>query len=186
MVVAFWWKLFGGRLFGGCFLMEGFLVGAFWCGNFIEGCFSGGQIGLCFVRVVSWSCGLAQLRKPEKAWECLRMPVFFSGLWDFGILRAMPALFCSFAVLWSCGLIGALPRCSQSFSVVPRRSQAFSGVLSRSQSCGAFSGSRCPPYHAKQKKATEKTSVAVVSFAEGTGFEPADTLRYRQFSKLLV
>ena len=24
------------------------------------------------------------------------------------------------------------------------------------------------------------------SLAEGTGFEPADTLRYRQFSKLLV
>ena len=34
----------------------------------------------------------------------------------------------------------------------------------------------------KKKMTTE----VVINFAESTGFEPVDTLRYRQFSKLLV
>ena len=40
----------------------------------------------------------------------------------------------------------------------------------------------------KNKKQTTKKSSAqhYTLKAEGTGFEPADTLRYRQFSKLLV
>ena len=35
-----------------------------------------------------------------------------------------------------------------------------------------------------QKKKTTET--CRLNFAESTGFEPVDTLRYRQFSKLLV
>ena len=37
-----------------------------------------------------------------------------------------------------------------------------------------------------KKKTTKWSSEILLIQAEGTGFEPADTLRYRQFSKLLV
>ena len=45
------------------------------------------------------------------------------------------------------------------------------------------------PYHCalhNKKKTTIWSSEILLIQAEGTGFEPADTLRYRQFSKLLV
>ena len=40
--------------------------------------------------------------------------------------------------------------------------------------------------HPQTKKTTIGRLFCKLVLAEGTGFEPADTLRYRQFSKLLV
>ena len=73
------------------------------------------------------------------------------------------------------GIVGNYPF-SQTLSILPIVPRLFTQPTQPTLSSNL---------HYTQKK-SDSIEVALFSVAEGTGFEPADTLRYRQFSKLLV